>query len=329
MRSKAIDASNYEKCIIKFYFGAQGYFYQYFTVSLKYRRNETSPWIDITPWDNPMNEVCDYYETEITYVLEGCGEALQIQWLFLGYYYYFLDDFCIDDVTILGIPINNPPTAPDIYGPSEGSAGVELCWAFSSDDPDDNQVKYIIDWGDGTGEETDYYPDGIAVEVCHIYHEEGEYTIKAKAEDGKGLASEDSTFTVTIFEDENQPPTAPTIKGEISGKAGKEYEYTFNATDPNDDDIKYFIDWGDNSTYETDFNAPGTDVMVKHAWNEDGAYNITAKAQDIHGLNSSEGTLTVEIPRIKAIKNTVWYLWFLERFPLLEVIILRAMNLLR
>ena len=110
MRSKAIDASNYEKCIIKFYFGAQGYFVFHFTVSLKYRRNETSSWIDITPWDNPMDDVCEYYETEITYDPEGCGEALQILWLYLGYYYYYLDTACIDDVKILGIPISTLET---------------------------------------------------------------------------------------------------------------------------------------------------------------------------------------------------------------------------
>jgi hypothetical protein len=228
MISKAIDASNYEKCIIKFYFGAQDYYPQYFSVYLKYRRNETSSWIDITPWKNPISSyVCEFYETEITYDPEGCGEALQIQWLYLGYYLYYFDTFCIDDVKILGIPINNPPTVPTIDGPP-------------------------------------------------------------------------------------------------SGKPDKEYEYTFNATDPNGDDIKYFIDWGDNTTYETDFNASGTDVMVKHAWSEDGTYNITTKAQDIHGLNSSEGTLTVKIPRIK---TTVYPLLYrvLERFPLLE----RLLSLIR
>ena len=220
MRSKAIDASNYEKCIIKFYFGAQGYFYQYFTVSLKYRRNETSSWIDITPWDNPMDEVCDYYEIEITYDSEGCGEALQIQWLFLGYYYYFLDDFCIDDVKILGIPINNPPDAPLIDGPP-------------------------------------------------------------------------------------------------SGKVDVEYEYTFNATDPEGDPVMYFIDWGDNNTEWTEFSDSGEEITLKHGWIEEGDYLINAKAKDINDAESDLSEFEVTIPRTRTTFNSL-FLWFLERFPLLE-----------
>jgi len=93
---------------------------------------------------------------------------------------------------------NNAPTAPDIYGPPGGSAGVELCWAFVSDDPDENQIKYIIEWGDGDSTETDYSPEGIAVEACHTYEEEGEYTISAKAVDIHDAESDWSTLEITM-----------------------------------------------------------------------------------------------------------------------------------
>jgi len=91
---------------------------------------------------------------------------------------------------------NEPPTAPDIYGPPSGPPEVELYWAFDSDDPEEHQIKYIIEWGDGTSTETDYSP--IPAEASHTYEEEGEYTIKAKAEDEKGLVGQESTFEVTI-----------------------------------------------------------------------------------------------------------------------------------
>ena len=90
------------------------------------------------------------------------------------------------------------PFEPMIDGPSTGSAGAELCWTFSSDDPNDDQIKFIIEWGDGNSNETDYYPDNIPVEVCHTYEEDGDYTITATAEDETGLVSEESTFSVTI-----------------------------------------------------------------------------------------------------------------------------------
>ncbi len=94
---------------------------------------------------------------------------------------------------------NQPPTSPDIDGPSQGSAGTELSWTFHSDDPDENDIKYIIDWGDGKNStETDYYPACTPVEVCHIYAEEGTYIITATAEDIKGSKSDESTFEITI-----------------------------------------------------------------------------------------------------------------------------------
>jgi len=93
---------------------------------------------------------------------------------------------------------NDPPTAPYIYGPPRGSPGVELYWAFDSDDPDENLIKYIIEWGDGNSIETDYYPEGIAVEACHTYEEQGEYTLKAKAIDSHGEESDWTTLEVTM-----------------------------------------------------------------------------------------------------------------------------------
>ena len=92
---------------------------------------------------------------------------------------------------------NQPPTKPDIDGPSEGSPGEELCWTFQSEDPNGHQIKYIIKWGDGTSEETDYYPNNTPVDLCHTFGE-GDYIIEASSEDQKGLISEKSTFKVKI-----------------------------------------------------------------------------------------------------------------------------------
>ena len=93
---------------------------------------------------------------------------------------------------------NEPPTAPDIDGPDTGKPNVELCWTFHSEDPNGNEVKYHIDWGNGKSEETDYYPSCTPVEVCHTYAEKGTYTITAYANDTKGLTGDDSTFKVKI-----------------------------------------------------------------------------------------------------------------------------------
>ncbi len=89
------------------------------------------------------------------------------------------------------------PTPPDIDGPGEGAAGTELCWTFHSSDENGDMVKYFIDWGDGTTDETDLSEQCTPVEVCHTY-EKGDYTITAYAEDETGLVSGSSTFDVVI-----------------------------------------------------------------------------------------------------------------------------------
>jgi len=93
---------------------------------------------------------------------------------------------------------NNPPTAPEIDGPDTGKVNKELCWTFHSDDENGDMVKYIIDWGDGTPDETGFNEPCTPVEACHTYKEEGTYTIKAYAQDERGAESGESTFEVTI-----------------------------------------------------------------------------------------------------------------------------------
>ncbi|KAA0001587.1 MAG: hypothetical protein FE048_05275, partial [Thermoplasmata archaeon] len=43
----------------------------------------------------------------------------------------------------------------------------------------------------------------------------------------------------------NNPPDAPSIIGPTEGKIRTEYEYTFVATDPDGDDVYYWIQWGE------------------------------------------------------------------------------------
>jgi hypothetical protein len=79
--------------------------------------------------------------------------------------------------------INGPPNEPRITGKTNVKVGVEHCWTFHSEDPNGDQIKYIIDWGDGAGTETDCYPSCTPVEVCHTYNDQGTFVIKAKAKE--------------------------------------------------------------------------------------------------------------------------------------------------
>jgi hypothetical protein len=93
---------------------------------------------------------------------------------------------------------NDPPEAPVIYGPPSGPPGKELFFAFSSFDPDGDQVKYLIDWGDGDSEETSYYEEGKAAEASHTYDQLGDYRIIIQPEDERGRQGPESYFDITI-----------------------------------------------------------------------------------------------------------------------------------
>jgi hypothetical protein len=83
------------------------------------------------------------------------------------------------------------------------------------------------------------------------------------------------------------PPKAPTISGPDYGVINQEYNFTFNTTDPNGDDISYYIEWGDNTS--SGWIGPyhsGEELTVNHTWFEHGVYEIKAKAKDNFDLIS-------------------------------------------
>ena len=74
------------------------------------------------------------------------------------------------------------PFTPVITGSAQGTSGEVYGYTIVTNDPTDDQVSYIVDWGDGTVEEwTDFYPSGEQVVLSHSWSRRGTYIIKAKA----------------------------------------------------------------------------------------------------------------------------------------------------
>ena len=110
-------------------------------------------------------------------------------------------------------------------------------------------------------------------------------------------------------------PEAPTITGETQGQYGEEYEYTFVSTDPESQDIRYYIEWGDGA-FE-DWSGPyssGQEITVSHAWDEENTYAIRAKAKDTLDVESPWSTLEVSMP-VNQPPQFPFIQWLLERFP--------------
>jgi hypothetical protein len=105
----------------------------------------------------------------------------------------------------------------------------------------------------------------------------------------------DETAAATPIQ--NQPPNNPTITGPTSGSAGTAYTYTFVTTDPEGDNVYYYVDWGDG-TYSGWLgpSASGEEITQSHTWSEEGTYTIRCKAKDINGAESDWGILSITMP---------------------------------
>jgi hypothetical protein len=80
--------------------------------------------------------------------------------------------------------INGPPNIPEIDGSTTGSPNILYTYKFTTTDPDNHDVYFIIDWDDGSPEETiGPVPSGTEDSAMHVWTSEGTYTIKAKARD--------------------------------------------------------------------------------------------------------------------------------------------------
>jgi len=163
---------------------------------------------------------------------------------------------------------------------------------------------YTYHWDFGDGNESEEQ------NPRHTYTNIGNYTVTFTVTDSAENVSTDITWAV--IEILNDPPEKPDIDGPISGTAGAVYEYTFVSIDPEDDDVRYYIDWDDGYIEEWIGPYPsGEEVTVSHTFEEQGIYTISAKAKDIHDAESGWGYLEVEMP----FSYTSLFQRFLERFP--------------
>ncbi len=117
---------------------------------------------------------------------------------------------------------------------------------------------------------------------------------------------------------DNRPPNSPIIDGPTNAKIGIDYDFTFNTTDPDGDDIWYHIGWGDKEIiYIYGPYHSGELITLSYNWSSKGNYIIQCKAVDEYYLESNWSELEINIPR-----NRAW-LRFIDMFPILQ----RLLNL--
>ena len=146
------------------------------------------------------------------------------------------------------------------------------------------------------------------------------------AVDTNGLASD---FCEPITIEISDPPEQVFITGQASGTAGKEYTYKIVGYDPNPSDLVYFeIDWGDGQTLTTDEVPIMSAVNISHTWADQGDYVISLTVYDSSSLKGPTETLSISMPKNKAINPFILLLErLIERFPFFEPLLRQLLNL--
>lgn len=87
--------------------------------------------------------------------------------------------------------LNNPPEIPSISGPLNGYSRKLYDYAFTTIDPDGDNVYYYIDWGDGTDSGwLGPYISGDVGYISNMWNDEGSHFMKIKAKDVYGAESD-------------------------------------------------------------------------------------------------------------------------------------------
>jgi hypothetical protein len=214
---------------------------------------------------------------------------------------------------------SDPPAKPSKpAGSTLGIWYVEYTYTSTTTEPDNEEIYYQFNWDDGsTSGWVGPYSSGQTGVASHVWTVLGTYNVTVKAKDVWGATSERSDpLAVTITD--NTPPEIPQITGPAQGKPGKPYLFNIVSTDAQDQNIYYFIDWGDNTT--SDWLGPylsGIEIHVTHTWTEQGSYTVKIKAKDIMDSESDWGTLPIVMPAEYRFSFMHLLQHLFERYPYL------------
>jgi hypothetical protein len=202
-------------------------------------------------------------------------------------------------------------------GPYCGYINNEIIFnANLSFDPEDEILSYIWDVNGKVS-------NGMM--TSYNFQDPGVYYGTLTVMDTKNQTDETS-FKIQI-QIKNDPPNKPSIEGPIWGRIFQTYEYSLYASDPDDNDVYYYVNWDDNESIIWEGPYESNEVIVlNHFWIKNDIHTIRVKAKDTFGVESDVTTLDVYMQKGK---NIVYKLFgFLEDYPWILSSFIRLLDLL-
>jgi len=103
---------------------------------------------------------------------------------------------------------NQRPDKPTITGHTSGNAREKYTYYFSTIDKDNDQIYYLVDWGDNSNSgPLGPYSSSETIEASHIWNIKGNYEVKVQAKDEHGGESDWETLSVSM--PKNKPINTP------------------------------------------------------------------------------------------------------------------------
>ncbi len=189
---------------------------------------------------------------------------------------------CSRDSVKQMIRVNTPPVANAgddqlIHISSAAGDYVVNFDGSKSFDPDNNSLKYMWQFGDGTNAE--------GAKVSHVYANPGDYTAKLVVNDQSGTPCDMSVDTVKV--NLNKAPVANAGQDQYACVGA---ELTFDASASSTEggeNLKYAWSFGDGETAEGQ--------VVKHRFTKTGAHKVTLTVDDNKGTAVSQSVDVVNV----------------------------------
>ena len=192
--------------------------------TLFYTISEDIPWIQVTPSSGDSTGEHD----SITVNVVDTGSMSGYYSGAIGISSNVDSGSVFVDITIDNSGNNNPPVKPQPpSGETSGESGVEYTYTAVTIDPDNDQIYYIFNWGDGTTSQTSFMQSGQQGSASHSWTEEGSYEIKVKAVDEHGAESEWSDpLPVTMpLNQQSSPQSQPSSQQMIVKQAMQLHQF--------------------------------------------------------------------------------------------------------
>ncbi len=192
---------------------------------------------------------------------------------------------------------NDPPNKPSNPNPPNGAANVlvvaNLSWTGGDPNPGDTVTYdvYFDTTNPPTTKVSDHQPNNTYDPTGSMSYNTPYYWRIDAWDDQNAVTYGDVWSFTTEQEQVNNEPNPPDITGPQIPLiiVGQPISFTFYATDPDNDDIKYLVNWGDGNEESSEFVASGESVILIHTWQGTQfiqQYQITARAEDIYGAQS-------------------------------------------